>query len=117
MLELLAEQSVLVFFVIFIIFIIIAYKLVKFLFKAFIVGLVAAMFPVVGNLFLGLDIVINLYNIIWFAGTGILLFIFYYMLKTGWKVLKIITKPIGWARGSKSKKEKKEKPEKEKETK
>ncbi len=107
MLEFLAEQSVLIFFIIFIIFIVIAYKLVKFLFKAFIVGLVAALFPIAGNLVFGLNIDINLFNIIWFAGTGILLFVLYSIIKMGWKFLKLLTAPIRWARRpTKGKKEK-----------
>ena len=114
MFEFLADQGILIFFVIFIIFIVIAYKLVKFLFKAFIIGLVAALFPIVGNLFLGLDIQISLFNIIWFAATGIGLFILYSIIKMGWRFLKLITAPIRWARRpTKGKKEK----QKEKETK
>lgn len=93
MLEFLADQSVLVFFVIFIIFIVIAYKLVKFLFKAFMIGLVAAIFPVVGNLFLGFDIQISLFNIIWFAATGIGLFLLYSVLRTGWRALSWVRRP------------------------
>lgn len=107
MFEFLADQGILIFFVIFIIFIVIAYKLVKFLFKAFIIGLVAALFPVVGNLFLGLDIQISLYNIIWFAATGIGLFLLYSVIRTGWRFLKILTSPFRWLRRrTKSKKEK-----------
>ncbi|MEE9323153.1 MAG: hypothetical protein V3U72_01280 [Candidatus Aenigmarchaeota archaeon] len=108
MFEFLADQGVLIFFVIFIIFIVIAYKLVKFLFKAFIIGLVAALFPVVGNLFLGLDIQISLLNIVWFAVTGIGIFLLYSVIKMGWKFLKLITSPIRWARRPiKGKKERK----------
>jgi len=113
MLEFLADQSILMFFVFFIIFIAIAYKLVKFLFKAFIIGLMAAIFPIVGNLFLGLNIDITLFNIMWFAVTGVGLFVLYGVVRTGWKFLKIITAPVRWARRpAKAKKEKKEKNEK-----
>jgi hypothetical protein len=98
MFEFLADQSILIFFVVFVIFIVIAYKLVKFLFKAFIIGLVAALFPIAGNLVFGLDIQITLFNIIWFAGTGIGLFLLYSIVKMGWKFLKVITAPIRWAR-------------------
>ena len=101
MLEILADQNILIFFVIFIIFIVIAYKLVRFLFKAFIIGLVAALFPIVANLFLGLNIDITLYNIIWFAGTGILLFLLYSFARTGWKFLKLSTLPLRWLRRKK----------------
>lgn len=105
MLEFLADQSVLIFFAIFIIFIIVAYKLFKFVFKAFLVGLVAAMFPIAGNLLFGLEIEITLFNIIWFAVTGIGIFVLYSIVKMGWKFLKLITAPVRWARRSSKKKE------------
>lgn len=98
MLEFLADQSVLLFFVIFIIFIVVAYKLVKFLFKAFIIGLVAALFPVAGSMFFGLDIPINLMNILWFAATGIGLFLAYSAVRMGWRFVKIIFAPFRWLR-------------------
>lgn len=109
MFEFLSDQSILIFFAVFIIFIVIAFKLVKFLFKAFIIGLVAAVFPIVGNMFFGLNIEITLFNIIWFAGTGILLFVLYAIIKMGWKFLKVITSPIRWARRPVKHKKEKEK--------
>ncbi len=109
MLEFLADQGVLIFFVIFVIFIVIAYKLVKFLFKAFIIGLVAALFPVVGNLVFGLDIQISLYNIIWFAVTGICIFLLYAIVRMGWRFLKLLTSPVRWARRPTKGKKQKEK--------
>jgi hypothetical protein len=114
MFEFLADQSILIFFVIFVIFIVIAYKLVKFLFKAFIIGLVAAIFPVVGNLVLGLNIEISFFNILWFAVTGIGLFVLYSIVRTGWKFLRVLTKPFRWAR--RPTKEKKQKPQKAEKT-
>jgi len=100
MFEFLADQSVLLFFAIFVIFIIVAYKLFKFVFKAFLIGLVAAMFPVAGSLLFGLEIEITLFNILWFAVTGIGIFILYSIVKMGWKFLKLITSPVRWARRS-----------------
>lgn len=108
MLEFLGEQSVLIFFVIFVIFIVVAYKLAKFLFKALMVGLVAGMFPVIGSMFLGLEIEITLFNIIWFAVTGVGLFVLYSLLKLAWRLLKAATAPVRWARKpAKHEKEKK----------
>jgi len=105
-LEFLGQTDIVIFFVIFVIFIVIAYKFVKFIFKAFIVGLVAALFPIFGNLFFNLGIEISLFNIFWFALTGIGLFILYSILKTGWKFLKIITWPFRKAREPGKKKRK-----------
>lgn len=103
-LEFLGQTDIVIFFVIFVIFIVIAYKLMKFVFKAFMVGLVAALFPIFGNLFFGLGIDISLFNIFWFALTGICLFILYSIIKTGWKFLKMITWPFRRARRSGKKK-------------
>lgn len=104
--QLFSEQGVLIFFVFFVIFIFIAFKTVKFLFKALIIGIVAATFPIVGNLVLGLDIDISIFNIIWFAGTGVGLYFVYNVLRGGWKFLKTVTAPLRWARKGSSKKKK-----------
>jgi len=103
-LEFLGQGDILIFFAVFVIFIAIAYKLVKFVFKAFIVGLVGALFPILGNLFFGMGIEISLFNIFWFALTGIGLFLLYSLIKTGWKFLKAITWPFRKARQSGKKK-------------
>ncbi len=105
-LEFLGQSEIIIFFAVFVIFIIIAYKLVKFAFKAFIIGLAAALFPIFGNFFLDLSIEITLFNIFWFALTGIGLFILYSIIKTGWKFLKAITWPFRRARGPGKKKSK-----------
>lgn len=103
------DQSVIIFFAIFIIFTILAFKLVKFLFKAFMIGLVAAMFPVVGNMVFGLSIEISLYNMIWFAVTGMGLFVAYSAVRTGWKFVKLALSPLKlFRRKDKGKKEAKE---------
>ncbi len=103
-LEFLGQTEIIVFFLIFVVFIIIAYKLVKFVFRAFIIGLAAALFPIFGNFFLGMNIDITLFNVFWFALTGIGLFILYSILKTGWKFLKIVAWPFRKARGKKKSK-------------
>jgi len=109
MLEFLAGNSLIFFFIAFIIFIILAYKFVKFLFKAFLIGLVAAIFPIVGNLFLGMNIDITFYNVLWFAVTGVGLFVFYSFVRMGWRFLKLASSPVRWARRPiKHKKQKKE---------
>jgi hypothetical protein len=105
----LGDQNVLIFFAIFIVFTIIAYKLVKFLFKTFMIGLIAAIFPVVGNMVFGLNIDVNLYNMIWFAVTGMALFIAYSAIRMGWKFIKLAFSPLKLLK-RKDKKEAKEAP-------
>jgi len=104
----LGDQSVIIFFALFIVFTIIAYKLVKFLFKAFMIGLVAALFPVVGNMVFGLGIEISLYNMVWFALTGIALFVGYSAVRMGWKFVRLIFSPFRLLRRKSGKKETKQ---------
>lgn len=88
------EQSVWLFFAVFIIFTIIAYKLVKFVFKTFMIGLVAALFPVFANLFFGWGIPINLSSMLWFAFTGMGFFILYTIARLGVKGIKVAVSPL-----------------------
>ncbi len=102
----LGDQSMLIFFVAFVVFTIVAYKLVKFLFKALVIGLVAAMFPVIGNMLLGLSIEISLFNMVWFAVTAMGLFVAYSAVRFVWKFLKIGFSPLKLLRRKGGKKEK-----------
>lgn len=88
------DQNIVIFFVIFVIFTILAYKLVKFVFKALMIGLIASMFPVIGNMVLGMSIEISLYNMVWFALTAIALFIGYSAARMGWKAVKLALSPL-----------------------
>lgn len=105
----LGDQGLIIFFAVFVIFTILAYKLVRFVFKALMLGLVAAMFPVVGNMVLGMSIEISLYNMVWFALTGIALFIVYSAIRMGWKFVKLLFSPLKLFKRSGGKKESKPK--------
>ena len=89
----LAETNTILFFMIFIVFIIAAFILFKFLFKILMVGLIAGMFPVFMN-FLGFNIPLDLYSIFWFVITGIGLYIVYLIVKLGWKGFKLAASPF-----------------------
>ena len=107
----LGDQGLIIFFAVFVIFTILAYKLVKFVFKALMLGLVAAMFPVVGNMVLGMSIEITLYNMVWFALTGIGLFVAYSAVRMGWKFVKLLLSPLKlFRRGGKKASKPKESP-------
>ncbi len=94
LLEGLTQQGVLVYFLLFIVFVIIAYKFIKFLFRVLIIGLVSSLFPIFANLVLNLNIAINLYSIAWFAVTGMGLYIAYVAIKIAWKSIKTLTFPV-----------------------
>ncbi|MBN2042388.1 MAG: hypothetical protein JW754_01125 [Candidatus Aenigmarchaeota archaeon] len=93
-LEILGDPFILALLAIMVVFIFLAYKIVKMLAKAAIIGLLAALFPVFANYFLGTEIPITLYNIIWFAVTGIGLFLVYSVVRGGWKVVRLILSPF-----------------------
>ncbi len=92
--EFLSDPTMLAFLVIMVIFIVIAYKVVKILAKAAVIGLVAALFPIFANYFLGFEIPITVWNILWFAVTGVGLFFLYSFVRTGFGIIKLITAPI-----------------------
>ena len=93
-LEMLNDPFILALLAIMVVFIFLAYKIVKILAKAAIIGLLAALFPVFANYFLGAGIPITLYNIMWFAVTGIGLFMAYSVIRGGWKAVKLILSPF-----------------------
>jgi|YelNatPaOPRAMG01_1025707.scaffolds.fasta_scaffold87668_3 signal transduction histidine kinase len=97
------DPDVIIFFLIFILFIIVAYKFFRLIAKAFFIGFLSALFPIIGNYFLDLGIPINIDTMMWFAITGIILYFFYEIIKLIIKGLKILTYPF--RAGGKKKKE------------
>jgi hypothetical protein len=97
-------SDMLIFLVIMIVFIIVAYKIVKIAAKAAIIGLVAALFPLFSNYFLGTTMAIDIYTIIWFAVTGVALYLLYCCAGIIWKFLKILTAPLRAIFGGKKEK-------------
>lgn len=89
--------------VIFLIFIILAYKLFQTMIRAVIVGVIAAAFPFVANYF-GFSVPITLNSILWFAITGVVLFLAYSFISGGIKIVKIVLTPFKWLFRKKEKK-------------
>lgn len=92
--QILSQPEIIIFFIIFLAFIVIAYKIFQFVAKAFIVGIIAALFPIFANMFLGFNIPINIQSILWFALLGIEIFLVYSFLLSIGKIVKIITYPF-----------------------
>jgi hypothetical protein len=91
---LLGEPNTIIFFILFFIFILLAYKVVKLLIRAAVIAAVAGMFPVVANVFLGLPFEISIGNIIRFAMLGTEVYFTYHLLVSIGKVAEFITKPF-----------------------
>jgi hypothetical protein len=91
---LLQEPTLILFFGLFFLFMLIAYKVVKLLVRALIVAVLAGLFPVFANMFLGTSIPITLSNILWFAMTGAEIFFVYHILVGLGQIGEMLSKPF-----------------------
>ncbi len=91
---LIQEPTLILFFGLFFLFMLLAYKVVKLLVRALIVTVIAGLFPVFANMFLGMSIPITLENILWFAMTGAEIFFVYHILVSIGQLGEILTKPF-----------------------
>ena len=78
---------------VFLIFIILAYKVFQALIKAFIVGVIAATFPIVANL-MGMDVPLTINSIVWFAIFGVTGFLLYATISGGVKMVRMVMRPF-----------------------
>jgi len=88
------EPTLILFFGLFFLFILIAYKVVKLLVRALIVTVLAGFFPVFANMVLGMSIPITLDSIIWFAMTGAEIFFVYHIIVSIGQLGEILMKPF-----------------------
>jgi hypothetical protein len=89
----LSQVNTVVLFAVFLVFIVLAYKIFQALIKAFIVGVIAATFPVVANL-MGMDIPLTLNSMIWFAVFGVVAYLFYATVSGGAKIIGLAMRPF-----------------------
>ena len=92
--NLISGPNLIIFFGLFFLFLIVAYKVVKLLIRALIVAVIAGFFPVFANMFLGTSIPITLESILWFAMTGVEIFFVYTILVSIGKIADFISKPF-----------------------
>jgi hypothetical protein len=92
---LLGEPNTIIFFMLFIVFMLLAYKVVKLLMRAAIIAAIAGAFPVVANVFFGMPFEISIGNIIRFAMLGTEVYFTYHMLVSIGKIAEFITRPFG----------------------
>jgi hypothetical protein len=100
----LQQPSIWLFFLLFFLFIIVAYKVVKLLLRALLIAVMGGLFPIFANMFLGMSIPITLGNILWFAMTGVEIYFVYVILCGIGKIAELISKPF--SRGKTKKVEK-----------
>jgi hypothetical protein len=78
---------------VFLVFIVLAYKIFQALIKAFIVGVISATFPVIANL-AGMDVPLTINSVIWFAIFGVTAFLMYATISGGLKIMRIFMRPF-----------------------
>lgn len=79
--------------VVFVVFIVLAYKVFQALIKAFIVGVIAASFPIVANL-MGMNVPLTISSVVWFAILGVTAFLMYATITGGIKIVRFAMKPF-----------------------
>lgn len=89
----LTQANTVLLFVVFLVFIVLAYKIFQAMIKAFIVGVIAATFPVIANL-MGMDVPITINNIIWFALFGVAAYLLYATIAGGAKIMGLVMRPF-----------------------
>jgi len=87
------QMDVIMIFIILFIFIIIAYKIFKYLMKAFITGMAFGFIPILAN-FLGFPVEISFAVIFQYMIFGILVFVAYSMIHTGLKIVGFVLSPF-----------------------
>ena len=70
----LQHPSVWLFFLLFFVFIFLAYKVINVLIRAAVVAIIAGLFPIFANMFLGTNFPVTIENILWFAMIGVEMF-------------------------------------------
>lgn len=88
------QTQPILYFIIFMAFVYVVYRFLKFTFKAVLIFVAAGLFPVVANYFLGLTIPVTFNSILSYASVALFLFIVGMLLKSAVGILKAVTWPI-----------------------
>ncbi|MBU0952991.1 MAG: hypothetical protein KKA90_01040 [Nanoarchaeota archaeon] len=94
--------------IVFGVFVFVAFRMFQFAMRVVTIGLVAALFPIGANWFLGWDLPVTISSMIWFATMAVGLFILYAILSMVYRFLNML---LGGKREVVVKKEVKEKKE------
>lgn len=88
------QTQPIVYFIVFLLFVYLAYRFLKLTFKGILIFIAAALFPLLANYFLGLDIGISFNSILSYGLTGLFLYIAGMLLKSVVSILKAVTWPF-----------------------
>ena len=76
-----------------VIIIVIAFKVLKFAMRAVLTGICFSLFPIAAT-FLGFSFPITLQSLLWFAIFGVIVYLAYHTLVSGYKIMKIALSPF-----------------------
>lgn len=88
------ETQPIIYFVVFILFVYLAYRFLQLALKSVLIFAAAALFPIVANKFLGMSIPLNVGNVFSYATTGLFLYLLGRLLRTFSNILKAVTWPF-----------------------
>jgi len=89
----LTQLNTVILLAVFLVFIVLAYKIFQALIKAFIVGVISATFPVVASL-AGMDVPLTISSVIWFAIFGVAAYLLYATISGGAKIAGLVMRPF-----------------------
>lgn len=88
------QTQPIIYFVVFILFVYLAYRFLQLALKSVLIFAAAALFPIVANKFLGMSIPLNVGNVFSYATTGLFLYLLGRLLRTFSDILKAVTWPF-----------------------
>jgi|GEM_PF-5006468 len=98
--ELIAGNTTLL-LVVFAIFLVIAYKLIKIAMRVFVIALLSLLFPLILKFVFKINVPITPNSMLWFAITGVGLYVVYGALLSGLKILKVFFSALSHKKGKK----------------
>ena len=90
-----SEPNMIIFLGLFFVFILLAYKVVKIMVRALIIAVIAGLFPVFANMYLGYSFELSLATFISFALMGAEIYFVYHILVSIGRIAEFVMKPFG----------------------
>ncbi len=90
----LSEPNLFIFLALFFVFILLAYKVVKILVRALVVAVIAGLFPVFANMYLGFAFDLSLATFVKFAMMGAEIYFVYHILVSIGRIAEFVMKPF-----------------------
>ncbi len=90
-----SDPNLFIFLALFFVFILLAYKVVKILVRALIIAVIAGLFPIFANMYLGFSFDITLGSLLRFAMMGAEIYFVYHIIVSFGKIAEFVMKPFG----------------------